>query len=157
MGRAALLVAHLYLLLGGAQCTRKHGLSMVAGSQPHQVRTLRLPCCSCAQRLQPRAQSGRRSVVQTRQLASRCSMFGPLPSCCQSGHRTPDHRTFLIYSPPSHAPLSHHEQGVVLDCSPLEFEPLPSVPDAPEAPAAAGRLPVWLCLDEVMDPVSLAS
>ncbi|KAI7838907.1 hypothetical protein COHA_007313, partial [Chlorella ohadii] len=43
-------------------------------------------------------------------------------------------------------------QGVVLDCSPLEFEPLPSLPDAPEGPAAGGRLPVWLCLDEVMDP-----
>ncbi|PRW32608.1 rRNA methyltransferase mitochondrial [Chlorella sorokiniana] len=43
-------------------------------------------------------------------------------------------------------------QGVVLDCSPLEFEPLPSLPDAPEGPAPSGRLPVWLCLDEVMDP-----
>jgi hypothetical protein len=43
----------------------------------------------------------------------------------------------------------------VLDCSALEFEPMAALPDAPTAAAAAGgRLPVWLCLDEVMDPVS---
>ena len=43
----------------------------------------------------------------------------------------------------------------MLDCSALEFEPMAALPDAPTAAAAAGgRLPVWLCLDEVMDPVS---
>lgn len=47
-------------------------------------------------------------------------------------------------------------QGVVLDCSALEFETMAVLPDAPTAAdaAAGGRLPVWLCLDEVMDPVS---
>lgn len=46
-------------------------------------------------------------------------------------------------------------QGVVLDCSALEFEALGELPAPPAAgdAGAAGRQPVWLCLDEVMDPV----
>ncbi|KAL4421318.1 hypothetical protein ABPG75_010609 [Micractinium tetrahymenae] len=44
-------------------------------------------------------------------------------------------------------------QGVMLDCSPLDFEPMPVLPPAEPVHGPAGaRLPVWLCLDEVMDP-----
>ena len=42
----------------------------------------------------------------------------------------------------------------MLDCSALEFEALNALPDPPAPGAGDGaRLPVWLCLDEVMDPV----
>ncbi|KAL4424564.1 hypothetical protein ABPG77_009148 [Micractinium sp. CCAP 211/92] len=44
-------------------------------------------------------------------------------------------------------------QGIMLDCSTLEFEPMPALPPAEAVQGPAGpRLPVWLCLDEVMDP-----
>jgi hypothetical protein len=81
-------------------------------------------------------------------------------------------------------------QGLLLDCSPLDWIPLDRLPDAPgAAPAAAGageaeegeeagradaeggaagggeaaaaggrgRHPVWLALDEVVDPVGVIS
>lgn len=47
-------------------------------------------------------------------------------------------------------------QGLVLDCSALEFEAMPELPAPAPVDAATGRLPVWLCLDEVMDPVSMS-
>ncbi|KAI3423936.1 hypothetical protein D9Q98_009770 [Chlorella vulgaris] len=49
-------------------------------------------------------------------------------------------------------------QGVVLDCSALEFESMNTMPEVPagsggtEQDGSGGRHPVWLCLDEVMDP-----
>jgi hypothetical protein len=45
----------------------------------------------------------------------------------------------------------------VLDCSPLDFEALEVLPAPELAPGGGGRLPVWLALDEVMDPVSRAA
>jgi hypothetical protein len=45
-------------------------------------------------------------------------------------------------------------QGLVLDCSALAWEPLDEFPPADEAAAASVRLPVWLALDEIEDPVS---
>jgi len=50
-------------------------------------------------------------------------------------------------------------QGLVLDCSPVSFTPMDKLPPAPEvmqAAAAAGSAPpVWVALDEVLDPVSV--
>lgn len=43
-------------------------------------------------------------------------------------------------------------QGLVLDCTPLEWEPLERLPPADTFPT--GPPPVWLALDEVQDPVS---
>lgn len=43
-------------------------------------------------------------------------------------------------------------QGLVLDCSPLSFVPLDSLGDVSTAQTPQGRPPVWLVLDEVMDP-----
>lgn len=44
-------------------------------------------------------------------------------------------------------------QGLVLDCAALEFEALNSFPEPPpEGREANGAVPLWLCLDEVMDP-----
>ena len=40
----------------------------------------------------------------------------------------------------------------MLDCSPLPWVPLDTFP-APEARSRTLRLPVWLALDEVTDPV----
>lgn len=46
-------------------------------------------------------------------------------------------------------------QGLVLDCAPLEFELLSSFPDPPAGGrGSSGEVPIWLVLDEVMDPVS---
>jgi hypothetical protein len=46
-------------------------------------------------------------------------------------------------------------QGLVLDCTPLEWEPLEEFPDAQHVtPVHGGRPPVWLALDEIEDPVS---
>ena len=50
------------------------------------------------------------------------------------------------------ADLAHLAQGLVLDCGPLPWVPLDSFP-APEARSSTLRLPVWLALDEVTDPV----
>lgn len=64
-------------------------------------------------------------------------------------------------------------QGLLLDCSPLEWLPMDRLPDASDASAAqaeggaeaeggeggsagggaAARFPIWLALDEVVDPV----
>jgi 21S rRNA (GM2251-2'-O)-methyltransferase len=50
-------------------------------------------------------------------------------------------------------------QGLVLDASPLDFEALEAFPEAGAVwgPGSEGPPPVWLCLDEVMDPVSHVS
>lgn len=46
-------------------------------------------------------------------------------------------------------------QGLVLDCSPLEWEPLDEFPAADSVAGTDGsRPPVWLALDEIGDPVS---
>jgi hypothetical protein len=46
-------------------------------------------------------------------------------------------------------------QGLVLDCSAMEFEPLDDFPEPLSGGLGAGGVPpLWLCLDEVMDPVS---
>lgn len=43
----------------------------------------------------------------------------------------------------------------MLDCSPLQWEPLDEFPAADRAaPMDGGRPPVWLALDEIGDPVS---
>ncbi|GAB4813062.1 hypothetical protein N2152v2_000108 [Parachlorella kessleri] len=48
---------------------------------------------------------------------------------------------------------SRPHQGLVLDCGPLDFEALNSFPDPPlTGRDASGAVPLWLCLDEVMDP-----
>ena len=45
-------------------------------------------------------------------------------------------------------------QGLVLDCSPLGWEPLDEFPAANTvAPNDGGRPPLWLALDEIGDPV----
>ncbi len=46
-------------------------------------------------------------------------------------------------------------QGLVLDCSPLQWATMSRFPDAPAALRSmpAGALPVWLALDEISDPV----
>lgn len=44
-------------------------------------------------------------------------------------------------------------QGLVLDCSPLEWTPMNAFPNAP----GAGALPVWLALDEISDPQNLGA
>lgn len=49
----------------------------------------------------------------------------------------------------------------MLDCSALEFESMNTMPEVPagsggtEQDGSGGRHPVWLCLDEVMDPVRM--
>jgi tRNA G18 (ribose-2'-O)-methylase SpoU len=43
-------------------------------------------------------------------------------------------------------------QGLVLDCSPLDWEALERLPPADSFPP--GAPPVWVALDEVQDPVS---
>ena len=45
-------------------------------------------------------------------------------------------------------------QGLVLDCSALEWQLMDQLPPAEEAAADSKRLPIWLALDEVEDPVS---
>ena len=45
-------------------------------------------------------------------------------------------------------------QGLVLDCSTLEWQLMDQLPPAKEAAASSKRLPIWLALDEVEDPVS---
>ena len=45
-------------------------------------------------------------------------------------------------------------QGLVLDCSALEWQLMDQFPPAEEAAASSKRLPIWLALDEVEDPVS---
>jgi len=42
-------------------------------------------------------------------------------------------------------------QGLVIVCSPLSFEPLKTMPPAPQD-GSQDRPPLWLVLDEVMDP-----
>jgi hypothetical protein len=47
-------------------------------------------------------------------------------------------------------------QGLVLDCSPLDWEPLEEFSEAASLAAAVNgsrRQPVWLALDEIGDPV----
>ena len=45
-------------------------------------------------------------------------------------------------------------QGLVLDCSPLQWVGMDVMPPAPEAEQEQPpRWPVWLALDEVTDPV----
>ena len=46
-------------------------------------------------------------------------------------------------------------QGLVLDCSPLQWAAMSRFPDAPTTLQSmpAGALPVWLALDEISDPV----
>ena len=47
-------------------------------------------------------------------------------------------------------------QGLVLDCSPLDWERLEEFEEAAKAShASPAQLPVWLALDEIGDPVSL--
>jgi 21S rRNA (GM2251-2'-O)-methyltransferase len=49
-------------------------------------------------------------------------------------------------------------QGLVLDVSPLSWQPMDVFPTAESAVAQAqGRLPVWLALDEVVDPQNLGA
>ena len=43
-------------------------------------------------------------------------------------------------------------QGLVLDCSPLSFVPLDNLEDAATDTPIGGQPPLWLVLDEVMDP-----
>ncbi len=140
----------------------KHDLNMVADNRPHQVSSFVASGRSCGVCLQ--AQSD--SMVADNRLHQ---VFLCCSCCCtaadltrMSGALRLDCKPLALlldgrWQPPQPATTAtYHLQGVVLDCSPLEFEPLPSLPDAPEGPAAGGRLPVWLCLDEVMDPVSPA-
>lgn len=47
-------------------------------------------------------------------------------------------------------------QGLVLDCSPLDWERLEEFEEAAKAShASPAQLPVWLALDEIGDPVRL--
>ena len=49
-------------------------------------------------------------------------------------------------------------QGLVLDATPLEFEPLTLLPEPADEGADAGAAPpVWLALDEVTDPQNLGA
>ena len=43
-------------------------------------------------------------------------------------------------------------QGLVLDCSPLSFVPIDRLEDANQSPGDLTKPPLWLVLDEVMDP-----
>ena len=45
-------------------------------------------------------------------------------------------------------------QGLVLDCSALEWQFMDQFPPAEESAASSKRLPIWLALDEIEDPVS---
>ena len=45
-------------------------------------------------------------------------------------------------------------QGLVLDCSSLAWEPMDAFPPAQEAAASSTKLPIWLALDEIEDPVT---
>ena len=47
-------------------------------------------------------------------------------------------------------------QGIVLHADRLEYEPMAQMP-APPTPAAGARLPLWLALDEVGDPMNLGA
>ena len=143
----------------------KHDLNMVADNRPHQARA-----GGAGRGVRP----GRGPRPPARSVHLRgSSPLRPLPEraaahlltclACRSrgrvlrGSRLP----CAAAKTPHSVPPSTRRQGLVLDCSPLEFEPMPELP-APAAAAAAGegggggaaaRLPVWLCLDEVMDPV----
>eukprot|EP00960_Hanusia_phi_P046336 757757-Hanusia_phi.AAC.4 len=46
--------------------------------------------------------------------------------------------------------------GLVIVCSPLSFEPLKTMPPAPQD-GSQDRPPLWLVLDEVMDPQNLGA
>ncbi|BDA46054.1 rRNA methyltransferase 1, mitochondrial [Coccomyxa sp. Obi] len=49
-------------------------------------------------------------------------------------------------------------QGLVLDCSPLDWEPLDEFPAADSvAPTDGSRPPLWLALDEIGDPQNLGA
>lgn len=43
-------------------------------------------------------------------------------------------------------------QGLVLDCSPLEWSPLDILPPANDQVVPGSHFPIWLALDEVQDP-----
>lgn len=43
-------------------------------------------------------------------------------------------------------------QGLALDCTPLDYVPLEHLPDPKDI--SSDQPPVWIILDEVMDPVS---
>lgn len=47
-------------------------------------------------------------------------------------------------------------QGIVLQADPLEYEPMARMPPPPE-PVAGARMPLWLALDEVGDPMNLGA
>jgi len=69
-------------------------------------------------------------------------------------HRVGKHELNLLSDDRPH-------QGLVLDCSPLEWAPLERLPPAEEAAAEAAAAgagpPVWLVLDEVTDPQNLGA
>jgi len=48
-------------------------------------------------------------------------------------------------------------QGFILEAEGLEFEPLPSLPKQPVSTRDPSRPPVWLILDEIMDPQNLGA
>lgn len=64
-------------------------------------------------------------------------------------HRVPKHELNLLSDNRPH-------QGLVLDCSELTWESLEDLPDASSLPADK-RYPVWLALDEVVDPQNLGA
>jgi 21S rRNA (GM2251-2'-O)-methyltransferase len=66
-------------------------------------------------------------------------------------HETSKHDLNLLSNDRPH-------QGLVLDVSPLTWKPMDVFPTAAAAAAAtAGRQPVWLALDEVVDPQNLGA
>lgn len=48
-------------------------------------------------------------------------------------------------------------QGLVLHAEPLKFEPMAQMPPPPEGDGPEQRLPLWLALDEVGDPMNLGA
>ena len=133
---------------GAIEYISKHELNLVANNRPHQVTCT----CSFSRHAAAATFSKRRGTMPAK-------MPGTTESHTSSAYK---HRLNLFHRKwgLSASASSRVEmkiwvvQGLVLDCSALAWEPLDQFPPADEAAAASVRLPVWLALDEIEDPVS---
>ena len=131
---------------GGVQFVGKHELNLVTENRPHQARTvlhaLPGPLTHPLPELQTQPQEkspGGHSRKHGKGCVSQERVFAAASCGCRV-----QGLGFCV------------TQGLVLDCSALDWEPLEEFPEAASLAAAAngsGRQPVWLALDEIGDPV----
>ena len=132
----------------------KHDLNMVTDNRPHQAswgQACLFRLCCASEWLLARSQYRQRgdlAPLRGSMAATMDQRRAPEGGCESALTARP-----LLVPPPEN--FSEHAQGLVLDCEPLEFEMLSSFPDPPEGGRGpGGKVPLWLVLDEVMDPVS---